>query len=190
MTRSRRRRAVDERPARCGPQANPRGTGTVSHAADSMMPGLSPGHGHAPPERCLLDQYVFTQMLLVSGDSLPPVQAELHYRLCDPFAVQLRMLLAGFDAVSWTLSRELLIAGISRPSGRGDIRICPGGDGVLIELRSAPHPPAVLLADRSDIEYFLRRSLSVVPIGSEVERYDIDAGLLRLRNRKGPTRGT
>ena len=127
MTRSRRRRAVDERPARCGPQANPRGTGTVLHAADSMMPGLSPGHGHPPPERCLLDQYVFTQMLLVSGDSLPPVQAELHYRLCDPFAVQLRMLLAGFDAVSWTFSRELLIAGISRPSGRGDIRICPGG---------------------------------------------------------------
>ena len=154
------------------------------------MSGVSPDHRHPSPARCIVEQYVFTQMLLVSEVSLPPVQAELHYRLCDPFAVQLRLLLEGFDAVSWTFSRELLIAGVSRPSGLGDVRIYPGGDGVLIELRSAGQPPAVLLADRPDIVQFLRRSVSVVPVGSEIERYDIDAGLVRLSNGKGRSRET
>jgi len=165
-----------------------RDSGVFLHAADSMMSGVSPDHKHPAPARCVVDQFVFTQMLLVSEVSLPPVKAELHYRSSDPFAIQLRMVLGGFDAVSWTFSRELLIAGISRPSGLGDVRIYPGGDGVLIELRSTSHPPAVLLADRPDIEQFLRRSLAVVPIGSEVERYDIDAGLVLLSKGKGPLR--
>ena len=152
------------------------------------MSGVSPDHKHPSPGRCVVDQRVYTRMLLVSEFSIPPVQAELHYRLSDPFAIQLRMALGAFDAVSWTFSRELLIAGLSQPSGLGDVRIYPGGDGVLIELRATAQPPAVLLADRPDIEEFLRRSLAVVPIGSEVESYDIDAGLAWLSKRNGQTR--
>ena len=86
-----------------------------------------------------------THMLLVSDGSLPLVHAEFRYRCVDPFAVQLRLSLGRFQAVSWIFSRELLIAGIRRPSGIGDVRIYPGGDGVLIELRSAIDPHALLL---------------------------------------------
>ena len=162
--------------------------GPSEHAADSVMSAASPDHRYPSPEQGALDQYVVTQMLLVSDESLPLVQAEFHYRLCDAFAVQLRLSLDRFHAISWTFSRDLLIAGVSRPSGLGDVRIYPGGDGVLIELRSAPDPPAVLLADRRHIEQFLRRSVSIVPIGSEIERYDIDSGLIRLSNGKGRPR--
>ena len=129
-------------------------------------------------------------MLLVSDDSLPLVHAELRYRCVDPFAVQLRLSLDRFQAVSWTFGRDLLIAGISHPSGIGDVRIYPGGDGVLIELRSIPDPHALLLADRPPLEQFLGHTLSIVPIGSEIEHYDVDADLIRLGTGRHPHHGT
>ena len=131
-----------------------------------------------------------THMLLVSDGSLPLVHAELRYRCVDPFAVQLRLSLGRFQAVSWTFGRELLIAGIRCPSGIGDVRIHPGGDGVLIELRSTIDPHALLLADRLHLEQFLGHTLSIVPIGSEIEHYDVDADLIRLGTRRHPHHGT
>ena len=77
-------------------------------------------------------------MLLVSDDSLPLVHAQFRYRSVDPFAVQLRVSVVRFQAISWTFSRDLLIAGTSRPSGIGDVRIYPGGDGLLIEYDQPP----------------------------------------------------
>ena len=52
--------------------------------------------------------------------------------------------------------------------------------GVIIELRSDNDANAVLLAHRTRIEEFLDRTLSIVPIGSEIEHYDVDGGLIRL----------
>ena len=164
--------------------------GPSEPAADSVMSGASPDHRYPSPEQGALDQYVVTQMLLVSDGSLPLVQAEFHYRLCDPFAVQLRLSLDRFHAISWTFSRDLLFAGVSRPSGLGDVRIYPGGDGVLIELRSTTDPHALLLADHPHLEQFLGDTLSIVPIGSEIEHYDVDAELIRLGTGRHPHCGT
>ena len=110
--------------------------------------------------------------------------------MLDPFAVQLRLSLGRFQAVSWTFSRDLLIAGLRCPSGIGDVRIYPGADGVLIELRSTIDPHALLLADRPHLEQFLGHTLSIVPIGSEIEHYDVDADLIRLVTRRHPHHGT
>ena len=129
-------------------------------------------------------------MLLVSDGSLPPVHAEFRYRCGDPFAVQLRLSLGRFQAVSWTFGRDLLIAGMRHPSGIGDVRIYPCADGVLIELRSTTDPHALLLADRPPIEQFLHHTLSIVPIGSEIEHYHLDADLIRLRTGRHPHHGT
>ena len=150
----------------------------------------TPNRRHPFPARASADQHLTTVMLLVSDGSLPLVHAEFRYRCCDPFAVQLRLSLGRFQAVSWTFSRDLLIAGIRRPSGIGDVRIYPGGDGVLIELRSPTDPHALLLADRLHLEQFLHHTLSIVPIGTEIEHYDVDADLIRLETRRHPHHGT
>ena len=158
-------------------------------AAVTMISPWAPNRRHPFPAQPFADQHLTTEMLLVADDSVQPVHAELCYRWVDPFAVQLRLSLARFQAVSWTFSRDLLIAGLSRPSGIGDVRIYPGGDGLLIELRSTD-VRALLLADRLHIERFLGHTVSDVPIGSEIEHYDVDAELIRLGTGRHPHCGT
>jgi len=121
-------------------------------------------------------------MLLVSDGSLRLVHAELRYRCVDSLAVQLRLSSGRLQDVTWTFSRDLLIDGIRCPSGVGDVRIYPGGDAVLIELRSTIDAHALLIADRLPIEQFLSHIVSIVPIGSEIEHYDVEADLIRLES--------
>ena len=90
-------------------------------------------------------------MLLVSDDSLPLVHAELRYRCVDPFAVQLRLSLDRFQAVSWTFGRDLLIAGISRPRGIGDVRIYPGGRWCA-HRTPISHRPARPCSERNELQ--------------------------------------
>jgi hypothetical protein len=129
-------------------------------------------------------------MLLVCDGSLPLVHAEFRYRCVDSLAVELRLSLGRFQAVSWTFSRDLLIAGMRRPSGTGDVRTYPCGDVVLIELRSSVDEHALLLADRLPIEQFLDHTVSIVPIGSEIGHYDVDAEWIRLGTGGRPHHGT
>jgi hypothetical protein len=150
----------------------------------------SPNSGRRCPAQFSADQQLTTPMLLVSDGSFRLVQAEFRYRCVDSLAVQLRLSFGRLQAVRWTFSRDLLIAGIRRPSGIGDVRIYPGGDGVLIELRSTIDAHALLLADRLPIEQFLGHTVSVVPIGSEIEHYDVDADLIRLGTDRHPHGGT
>lgn len=159
-------------------------------AAVTVISPWAPNRRHPFPAQATADQHLTTEMLLVADDSVHPVHAELCYRWVDPFAVQLRLSLARFQAVSWTFSRDLLIAGIRRPSGIGDVRVYPGGDGLLIELRSTADAHAVLLADRLQIEQFLGHTVSKVPIGSEIDHYDVDAELIRLSSGPHPPCGT
>lgn len=173
-----------------GGASSPTGTGPyeLPVVVSVISPG-SPNRRHPFPAQESADQYLATQMLLVSADSVRLVQAEFRYRWVDPFAVQLRLSLARLQAVSWTFSRDLLIAGIRRPSGIGDVRVYPGGDGLLIELGSTADAHAVLLADRLQIEQFLGHTVSKVPIGSEIDHYDVDAELIRLSSGRHPPCG-
>ena len=159
-------------------------------AADTVISPWAPNSKHPFSVQVSADQHLTTEMLLVGDDSVQPVHADLCYRWVDPFAVQLRLSLGRFQAVSWTFSRDLLIAGISHPSGIGDVRIYPGGDGLLIELRSTAAVRALLLADRLKIERFLDHTVFNVPIGSEIEHYDVDAELIRLGTGRHPQCGT
>lgn len=111
------------------------------------------------------------------------LDATLGYEPTDPYAVTLTFYVPG-DSVVWTISRELLAAGLQEPAGDGDVHVWPETDAlgqptVLIELCS---PDGHLLASAAtrDIRYFLGRSFTMVPEGTEVEHFDVDSLLSRL----------
>ena len=120
-----------------------------------------------------------TEMLLISDSCLPAVQAELRYYSDDPFAVQMVMSIDQSPSVSWTFGRELLINGTTMPSGIGDVQVFPTHDGMVIELRSGS-TVASLLAHTPDIEDFTDRTLSAVPMGTEMDHYGLDNELAAL----------
>lgn len=120
-----------------------------------------------------------TEMLLVSDRAMPIVRAELRYRGADPLAVQMLLAVDQTPPVCWTFGRDLLISGLSMPSGMGDVHVYPADDGVIIELRSAT-ASAVLLAHRPDIQRFLARTVSLVPPGTEGDIYDLATELAAI----------
>jgi hypothetical protein len=117
-----------------------------------------------------------TEMILLSDGSLPAVNAELRYYCDDPFAVQMLLSVDQSPAICWTFGRELLMAGVSMPAGLGDVQVFPTHDGIIIELRSGG-AAARLLAHTPDISAFADRTLAVVPLGSEMDHYDLDIDL-------------
>lgn len=117
-----------------------------------------------------------TEMILISDGSLPAVNAEFRHYCDDPFAVQMLLSVDQSPAICWTFGRELLIAGVCMPAGIGDVQVYPTHDGVIIELRSGG-ASARLLAHTPDIEDFTDRTLTVVPLDSEMDHYNLDIDL-------------
>ena len=107
------------------------------------------------------------------------MHAELRYLCDDPFAVQMLLSIEQSPAICWILSRDLLVTGAAMPSGVGDVQLYPTYDGVIIELRSGVYVVA-LLAYAPDVAEFIARTLAVVPVGAELDRYDIEGELALL----------
>jgi hypothetical protein len=85
--------------------------------------------------------------------------------------------------VTWTFARELLVEGVFRPCGHGDVRIWPTkveGRSVILMAISSPDGDALLEASAAVVSAWLERTLRVVPPGSEAERLGIDDGLAEL----------
>jgi len=123
-----------------------------------------------------------TDMVLLGGEVAEPVLAELRYHRRDPLAVEMRLSLAPSPAVSWVFGRDLLIEGLRRPSGIGDVRIYPVHESVIIELRSCSGK-AVLLGHLPDMADFVAQIVSAVPVGAEIGRDDLERELLELGQR-------
>ena len=120
-----------------------------------------------------------TEMILISDACLPAVNAELRYFCDDPIAVHLLLSIDQSPAISWTFGRELLISGVTMPSGIGDVQVYPTHDGVIIELRSGA-AAARLLAHIPDIIDFTDTTVEFVPLGSEMDHYSIDVDLTSM----------
>lgn len=120
-----------------------------------------------------------TEMLLISDAALPAVDAELRYSCDDPFAVQMLLSVDQSPVITWVFGRELLINGISMPAGLGDVQVFPARDGVIIELRSGA-VAARLLAHAPDLAEFGARCIAQVPLGDEMDHYDIVSDLRSL----------
>ncbi|MFJ2262249.1 SsgA family sporulation/cell division regulator [Streptomyces sp. NPDC087844] len=98
------------------------------------------------------------------------IPVELRYETCDPYAVRLTFHLPGDAPVTWAFGRELLIDGVGRPCGDGDVHITPSdsesfGD-VLIRLQVGVDQ-ALFRCGTAPLLAFLDRTDRLVPLGQE-----------------------
>ena len=139
------------------------------------QPSLEPAMKH----NAVMGHRMVTEMVLLGGDVAEPVRAELRYHRKDPLAVEMRLSIGKSPAVSWVFGRDLLIEGLRRPSGVGDVRFYPVHESVIIELRSCTGK-AVLLSYLPDMADFVAHIVAAVPVGTEVGREDVERELLEL----------
>lgn len=125
--------------------------------------------------------------LVLSPERSIPVPARMTYRTDDPYAVHITFHVGSQTPVDWTFSRELLVEGVFRPCGHGDVRVWPtkvNGRGVVCMALSSPDGEALLEAPASAVSAWLERTLRVLAPGSEHERLAIDEGLGELLARR------
>jgi hypothetical protein len=121
--------------------------------------------------------------LVLSPEHSIPVPARLCYRTKDPYAVHITFHLGSDAPVHWTFARELVVEGMFRPCGHGDVRIWPtklNGGSVICLALSSPDGDALLEAPSFPVAAWLERTLRAVPPGTEHERLGMDDELSRL----------
>ncbi|QIJ62981.1 SsgA family sporulation/cell division regulator [Streptomyces sp. JB150] len=121
--------------------------------------------------------------LVLSPERAVAVPARLSYRTDDPYAVHIAFHIDSLCPVDWTFARELLVEGVFRPCGDGDVRVWPTkaeGRCVVLMALSSPAGEALLEAPAAPVSAWLERTLRVVPPGTEGEQLGLDDGLDRL----------
>ncbi|MGP3983336.1 SsgA family sporulation/cell division regulator [Streptomyces sp. KR80] len=118
--------------------------------------------------------------LVLSPERSIPVPARLAYRTDDPYAVHITFHVGSDSPVSWTFARELLVEGVFRACGRGDVRIWPtkvDTRSVVCLALSSPDGNALLEASAAAVSAWLERTLRVVAPGHEQAWLAIDHAL-------------
>ncbi|MEV8045004.1 SsgA family sporulation/cell division regulator [Streptomyces griseoluteus] len=121
--------------------------------------------------------------LILSPERSIPVPARLAYRSDDPYAVHITFHVNSDSPVHWTFARELLVEGVFRPCGHGDVRVWPtkvNGRSVVLMALSSPDGDALLEAPTPQVSAWLERTLRAVPPGAEAARLGIDDALDQL----------
>jgi hypothetical protein len=121
--------------------------------------------------------------LVLSPERSITVPAKLAYRSDDPYAVHITFHIGSESPVRWTFARELLVEGVFRPCGHGDVRIWPTkteGRSVICMALSSPDGNALLEACSSPVAAWLERTLRAVPPGTEQDQLSLDDGLNEL----------
>ncbi|MEW2303396.1 SsgA family sporulation/cell division regulator [Streptomyces sp. NPDC006655] len=121
--------------------------------------------------------------LILSPERSIPVPARLRYRSDDPYAVHVSFHITSESPVHWTFARDLLVEGVFRPSGHGDVRVWPTkaeGRSVVLMALSSPDGDALLEAPTAQVSAWLERTLRAVPPGTEGARLGIDDALDQL----------
>ncbi|MEV0179624.1 SsgA family sporulation/cell division regulator [Streptomyces sp. NPDC050625] len=121
--------------------------------------------------------------LVLSPERSIPVPARLGYRTADPYAVHITFHINSEHPVHWTFARELLVEGVFRACGQGDVRVWPTrtqGRGVVLVALSSPDGDALLEAPAAQVSAWLERTLRMVPPGTEGGQLGIDDALDQL----------
>ncbi|GAA0486607.1 SsgA family sporulation/cell division regulator [Streptomyces stramineus] len=121
--------------------------------------------------------------LVLSPERSIPVPARLSYSTADPYAVRIAFHVTSDSPVNWTFARELLVQGVFRPSGHGDVRVWPTkaqGRSVVCMALSSPDGEALLEAPAPAVSAWLEHTLREVAPGSEPERLALDEALREL----------
>ncbi|MFJ4184575.1 SsgA family sporulation/cell division regulator [Kitasatospora sp. NPDC089509] len=120
-----------------------------------------------------------TMRLLTGDERSRDLDVDWSYRDTEPHAAELDFTSYQPDAV-WSLSRDLLLAGLHAPVGEGDVHVSPFDDArVLIALAGA-EGVALLAAPSAAVAGFLAETVRLVPPGQEHDRIDWDRGLQDL----------
>ncbi|WP_431043233.1 SsgA family sporulation/cell division regulator [Streptomyces sp. P1-3] len=128
-----------------------------------------------------------TMSFVVSQDLSFRIPVELAYDSEDPYAVEITFNLPGDAPVTWAFARELLLDGLSRPTGEGDVHITPVPGGstsdVFIRLQVGGER-ALFRVGAAPLVAFLDRTDRLVPFGAERDAVDpvgdLDAVLNRI----------
>ncbi|WP_210593517.1 SsgA family sporulation/cell division regulator [Streptomyces sp. GESEQ-35] len=121
--------------------------------------------------------------LILSPERSIPVPARLSFRSDDPYAVHISFHINSDSPVHWTFARSLLVEGVFRPCGQGDVRVWPTkaeGRSVVLMALSSPDGDALLQAPAAQVSAWLERTLRVVPPGTEGGQLGIDDALDQL----------
>jgi hypothetical protein len=126
--------------------------------------------------------------LVLSPERSIPVPARLIYRPEDPYAVHITFHIGSQVPVHWTFARELMVEGVFRPSGHGDVRVWPTkaeGRSVVCLALSSPDGDALLQAPTVPVGAWLERTLRAVPPGTERDLLGLDEELSSLLTAAG-----
>ena len=124
-----------------------------------------------------------TLELIDATGAATPLETELNYQPQDPFAVSATFYTVA-GPVRWTFGRDLLVGGLSEPTGDGDVHVWPcldneGAPVVIIELCS-PDGEALVQARTADMTAFVERMTAAVALGAEEMHLDIDSAIAAI----------
>ncbi|MEE1786582.1 SsgA family sporulation/cell division regulator [Streptomyces sp. SP17BM10] len=119
-------------------------------------------------------------MRLMTGDERSRLlEVGWSYRSDEPHAVALDF--ADYQpGALWTLSRDLLVAGLHAPTGEGDVHVAPFDDAYVLIALAGEEGIALLAASADRVARFLAATARMVPPGLEHTRIDWDQGLKDL----------
>jgi hypothetical protein len=143
-----------------------------------------------PPRRGKDDVFMHTVVerelemnLVLSPERSIAVPAKLAYHSDDPYAVHITFHIGSDFPVNWTFARELLVEGVFRPCGHGDVRVWPtkfNGRSIICMALSSPDGNALLEASATPVSAWLERTLRLVPPGTEQDQLSMDDELNEL----------
>ncbi|WP_406320077.1 SsgA family sporulation/cell division regulator [Streptomyces sp. NBC_00519] len=119
-----------------------------------------------------------------------PVMLDLSYDRGDPYAVSLTFHMCTDATVRWVVGRDLLLDGLEKLTGVGDIQVWPSrrpwaGKVHIALCPCAKEEAVVVTASARALEAFLRRTLAMVPSGTEECHLDVDAAVHQLLSDPG-----
>ncbi|MFJ9644449.1 SsgA family sporulation/cell division regulator [Streptomyces sp. NPDC004244] len=117
---------------------------------------------------------------LVSEELSFRIPVELRYDAGDPYAVRLTFHLPGDAPVTWAFGRELLLDGINKPCGEGDVHIAPTATEELSDVHirlQVGSDRALFRAGAAPLVAFLDRTDRLVPLGQERSLGDFELSL-------------
>ncbi|MEU9359925.1 SsgA family sporulation/cell division regulator [Streptomyces sp. NPDC048301] len=121
--------------------------------------------------------------LVLSPERSVPVPARLSYFTDDPYAVHVTFHIGSETPVHWTFARELLVEGVFRPCGHGDVRIWPAkvdDRGVICVALTSPDGNALLELPSVAVSAWTERTLRIVPPGTESTLIGLEDALAQL----------
>jgi hypothetical protein len=112
-------------------------------------------------------------------DEDEPIKATFTYDTTDPYAVTVLFTTRQGDR-QWAFARALVLEGLTRPAGDGDVHLEPAPDGqVYLDLYS-DEGSTRLLCDRTSLTSFIDQMYASIPEGEESRYVQLDNWLADL----------